>query len=54
MFLSKKNAIYFNKPKNIDPKKPKRVLAGIYHIIQAGRMTCPKKNRHIIINPNHS
>jgi len=29
MFLSKKNAIYFNKPKTIDPSRPKRVLAGI-------------------------
>jgi len=30
MFLSKKNAIYFNKPKHQDPTKPKRILGGIY------------------------
>lgn len=29
MFLSKKNAIYFNKPKTVDPTKPKRILGGI-------------------------
>jgi hypothetical protein len=29
MFLNKKNAIYFNKPKQIDPLKPKRILGGI-------------------------
>jgi hypothetical protein len=29
MFLSKKNAIYFNKPKHQDPNKPKRILGGI-------------------------
>ena len=28
MFLNKKNAIYFNKPKTTDPKKPKRILPG--------------------------
>jgi len=28
MFLSKKNAVYFNKPKNNDPQKAKRILAG--------------------------
>jgi hypothetical protein len=28
MFLSKKNAIYFNKPKTIDPTKQKRILGG--------------------------
>lgn len=28
MFLSKKNALYFNKPKNPDPTKVRRVLAG--------------------------
>lgn len=28
MFLSKKNAIYFNKPKQQDPTKPKRILGG--------------------------
>jgi hypothetical protein len=28
MFLSKKNAIYFNKPKTIDQTKPKRILGG--------------------------
>lgn len=29
MFLSKKNANYFNKPKSTDPTKPKRILGGI-------------------------
>jgi hypothetical protein len=33
MFLTKKNANYFNKPKNIDPTKPKRVLGGISNFI---------------------
>ena len=43
MFLSKKNAIYFNKPKNNDPTKPKRILGGIYfHIHQAGKMISRK------------
>lgn len=28
MFLSQKNAIYFNKPKHVNPNKPKRVLPG--------------------------
>jgi hypothetical protein len=28
MFLSKKNAIFFNKPKGGDAKRPSRVLAG--------------------------
>lgn len=28
MFLSNKNAVYFNKPKTIDPDKPRRVLVG--------------------------
>ncbi len=28
MFLSKKNAVYFNKPKIIDQTKPKRILGG--------------------------
>jgi len=29
MFLSKKNAKYFNKPKASDPQRPKRSLQGI-------------------------
>jgi len=37
MFLSKKNALYFNKPKNIDPDKPRRRLAGSPLFIQGGR-----------------
>lgn len=31
MFLSKKNAVYFNKPKIIDPSKPKRILGGMLY-----------------------
>jgi len=30
MFLSKKNAIYFNKPKHTDPLKPPRILGGTH------------------------
>ena len=30
MFLSKKNAIYFNKPKQQDPTKQKRILGGTF------------------------
>ncbi len=30
MFLSKKNAIYFNKPKQQDSTKPKRILGGTH------------------------
>lgn len=33
MFLSKKNAVYFNKPKTLDPTKPKRILAGTSPLI---------------------
>lgn len=29
MFLSKKTAIYFNKPKPTQQQKPKRILGGI-------------------------
>jgi hypothetical protein len=34
MFLTKKNANYFNKPKHIDLTKPKRVLGGIHFLIK--------------------
>lgn len=37
MFLSKKNAVYFNKPKNLNPLQPKRILNGNLHLIQAGK-----------------
>lgn len=30
MFLSKKNATYFNKPKPSEQPKPKRILGGTY------------------------
>jgi hypothetical protein len=43
MFLSKKNAVYFNKPKLIDPSKPKRVLAGNLHLNQDGKTMINKK-----------
>ena len=42
MFLSKKNAVYFNKPKIIDPDKPRRVLVGSRCFTQASR-TIPRK-----------
>ena len=37
MFLTKKNASYFNKPKTVDPNKPKRILGGSGLSIQDGR-----------------
>lgn len=54
MFLSKKNAIYFNKPKTNDPLKPKRMLAGIYHINQGGMMKMKIKISILIIQSKHS
>ena len=36
MFVSKKNVIYFNKPKTIDPSKPPRVLPGINVVMKDG------------------
>lgn len=47
MFLSKKNAIYFNKPKNQDPNKPKRILGGTSNLISrlAGRLII-KRHQH--------
>ena len=56
MFLSKKNAIYFNKPKNNDPTKPKRILGGIYfHIHQAGKMITRKnKTKSTTLKSNKS
>lgn len=39
MFLTKKNAIYFNKPKTIDLKKPKRILPGKCILSQVGRIS---------------
>jgi hypothetical protein len=48
MFLSKKNAIYFNKPKIIDPTKPKRILSGTKQFMQDGKMM--KKTKKIDIN----
>ena len=33
MFLSKKNAVFFNKPKNADPAKVRRILAGTRSLI---------------------
>lgn len=51
MFLSKKNAVYFNKPKATDPRKAPRVLAGSNHFIQVGRMTSSKNKRTINTPP---
>jgi hypothetical protein len=46
MFLSKKNATYFNKPKNIDANKPKRILGGMIIMIQDGKMISNSGNKH--------
>ena len=43
MFLSKKNAIYFNKPKTNEGSKPKRILAGNLSTNQVGMMKNNKK-----------
>ena len=51
MFLSKKNAVYFNKPKATDPRKPPRVLAGSNHFIQVGRMMNSRNRRITNISP---
>jgi len=48
MFLSQKNAIYFNKPKTIDPARIKRMLAGNYQSIKAGKMINNKKDKLMI------
>lgn len=57
MFLNKKNAIYFNKPKQIDPLKPKRILGGIlFHhkfFIQVGKMINNKPKLKLIIQKNN-
>lgn len=45
MFLSKKNAVFFNKPKSSDPRKPPRILAGPNPLIQAGKMMNSKNRR---------
>lgn len=45
MFLSKKTAAGFNKPKTQETIKPKRVLGGTKTYIQAGMMTINKKNK---------
>lgn len=37
MFLTKKNTNYFNKPKHLDPTKPKRILGGMLIYIQVGK-----------------
>jgi hypothetical protein len=49
MFLSKKNAVYFNKPKNIDPNRVKRVLAGITFNMQAGKTRRKRKSSNTIL-----
>ena len=46
MFLSKKNARYFNKPKNSDPNKPKRILPGKNFDIQVGSRKKSRGNRN--------
>ncbi len=44
MFLSKKNAIYFNKPKQQETTKPKRILGGtLIRLNQAGKTMSSKK-----------
>ena len=43
MFLSKKNAIYFNKPKHQDPTKPKRILGGMFDKLNQGGKTMNNK-----------
>jgi hypothetical protein len=48
MFLSKKNAVYFNKPKNIDPNRVRRVLAGTAWGMQGGKTKMKRKSRSTI------
>lgn len=50
MFLSKKNASYFNKPKNVDPNKPKRILGGTNSSIQDGKTTNNRRNKLMIFH----
>lgn len=54
MFLSKKNAIYFNKPKQMDLTKPKRILGGNFKFImkQAGNRMNSKNKTKSITNKN--
>ena len=54
MFLSKKNAIYFNKPKNIDPDKPRRRLTGSYLSIQDGKTMIKRKKHMSMLQTNTS